>query len=533
MTMTIAELQAENAALQQRVAELEQCSDMLRILLGSSSDIMLIIDRHGRYLSILTAKPELLAQPPNDLLGKTLHEVLPSAQADTFLTLIQTALHSQQPQTLEYPLKVQTGEDWFRATVSPFDQERCAFVIRHITERKQQEAEIAASQQLLRLVIDHIPQAIFWKSPALTYLGCNRLFADFAGLASPDDIVGQTDFAMPWAELAHHYREDDQRVIETHTPKIAFEEPLVDTNQRTRWLRTSKIPLHTPTGDVFAVLGVFEDITERRELEADLWLRQFALDHASDMVEFLDPTGRFVYVNEAVCKQTGYTRNELLTMPVMDIDPNVPPDQWTRIWFYLQQTGTTTIETLHRRKDGSTFPVEVTGTYLQMSGQEFALSFVRDITERKRQEAERDALQQQVIDAQRVALRELSTPLIPIADQVLVMPLIGTIDSTRAQMVLEALLTGVATHNALLVILDITGVQMVDTQVANAFIQAAQAVKLLGAQVMITGIQPPIAQTLVSLGTNLRGIITHSTLQSGIASALSMLRPGSPLSLRN
>jgi anti-anti-sigma factor len=142
------------------------------------------------------------------------------------------------------------------------------------------------------------------------------------------------------------------------------------------------------------------------------------------------------------------------------------------------------------------------------------------IAEQKRQEAEREALQQQVIDAQRSALRELSTPLIPITDDVVIMPLIGTIDSGRAQQVMETLLEGVAQHQARLVILDITGVSVVDTQVAQAFIQAAQAVRLLGAQVMLTGIQPQIAQTLVHLGVDLSGIQTQGNLQEGIRAAL-------------
>lgn len=140
--------------------------------------------------------------------------------------------------------------------------------------------------------------------------------------------------------------------------------------------------------------------------------------------------------------------------------------------------------------------------------------------EAERAQAEREVLQQQVIAAQHEALRELSTPLLPIANQVLVMPLVGTVDSTRAQMIMETLLAGVAEHHANLVILDITGVKVVDTQVANAFVEAAQAVKLLGAQVMMTGIQPPIAQTLIALGADLRGITTSSTLQAGITMAL-------------
>lgn len=146
----------------------------------------------------------------------------------------------------------------------------------------------------------------------------------------------------------------------------------------------------------------------------------------------------------------------------------------------------------------------------------------RDVTERHRaEEALRvNMVREEVLEAQRAMLRELSSPLIPISDKVVIMPLIGTIDSQRAQQIMETLLEGVAQHQAGLVILDITGVAVVDTQVAQGLIQATQAVKLLGAQVILTGIQPQIAQTLVHLGVDLRGIQTRSSLQAGIADAL-------------
>jgi rsbT co-antagonist protein RsbR len=144
-----------------------------------------------------------------------------------------------------------------------------------------------------------------------------------------------------------------------------------------------------------------------------------------------------------------------------------------------------------------------------------------NVTERKRAEAmyrENIALEE-AIRAQNATMAELSTPLIPISDEVMVMPLIGTVDSRRAQQVMEALLEGIAERGAATAILDITGVPVVDTQVANALIRAAQAVKLLGAEVILTGIRPEVAQTLVGLGADLQAITTLSSLQSGIAYA--------------
>jgi rsbT co-antagonist protein RsbR len=140
------------------------------------------------------------------------------------------------------------------------------------------------------------------------------------------------------------------------------------------------------------------------------------------------------------------------------------------------------------------------------------LSTYTNITRRKRAE--------ETIRAQTAMLNELSTPVIPLSDDVLVMPLIGAIDSRRAQQVLEMLLESVAASRARTVILDITGVPVVDTQVANALLGAAQSVKLLGARIVITGIRPEVAQTIVGLGVDLQQIVIRATLQSGIAYVL-------------
>jgi anti-anti-sigma factor len=197
------------------------------------------------------------------------------------------------------------------------------------------------------------------------------------------------------------------------------------------------------------------------------------------------------------------------------------PERMAQLMEESIEQGVVRAEVGCKRKDNSMFPALLSGFLLRNSdGQLVAAGILRDLSEQKQMEAERETMQQQIIAAQRNALRELSTPLIPITDEVVIMPLIGTIDSQRAQQVMEALLEGVAQHQADLVILDITGVSVVDTQVAQSFIQAAHAVRLLGAQVMLTGIQPQIAQTLVHLGVDLSGIQTQGSLQAGIAAAL-------------
>ena len=124
--------------------------------------------------------------------------------------------------------------------------------------------------------------------------------------------------------------------------------------------------------------------------------------------------------------------------------------------------------------------------------------------------------QQQLLDV----IREISSPVIPVHDEVLVLPLVGTIDSARSSRIMETLLTGVQEHSAEVVIIDITGVPIVDTAVANHLIQATRAATLLGAHCVLVGVSAEVAQTLVQLGVNLSTLVTRSNLQAGITYAL-------------
>lgn len=125
-----------------------------------------------------------------------------------------------------------------------------------------------------------------------------------------------------------------------------------------------------------------------------------------------------------------------------------------------------------------------------------------------------------IVSLQRVALQELSAPLIPVMDNITIMPLIGTIDTDRAALIMENLLEGVIKHNSAVVLMDITGVPVVDTMVAHHIIQAAEAVQLVGATCILVGIRPEIAQTIVTLGIDLTKFPTKSSLRKGFKSAL-------------
>lgn len=139
-----------------------------------------------------------------------------------------------------------------------------------ITERKLAEARLLKSEQMLRLIMDNIPMGVFWKDRDSVYLGCNPRFAADAGVGSVEEIVGKTDYDLAWASYADNYRADDNEVMKTGTPKINYEEHLTNPRGDRVHLRTSKVPLRDASGEIVAVLGMYDDITMNKRLEEQL-----------------------------------------------------------------------------------------------------------------------------------------------------------------------------------------------------------------------------------------------------------------------
>jgi PAS domain S-box-containing protein len=135
----------------------------------------------------------------------------------------------------------------------------------------QREKDLLEVKTNFQIMIDNIPRAIFWKDTELKFLGCNKIFAQIAGLKSSEEIVGKTDYDMPWAKAdSDAYRADDRFVMDNRHPKIDIEESQTNEKGETNWNLTTKVPLFDIEGNCFAVLGMFEDITERKKLYLNL-----------------------------------------------------------------------------------------------------------------------------------------------------------------------------------------------------------------------------------------------------------------------
>ncbi len=128
---------------------------------------------------------------------------------------------------------------------------------------------------------------------------------------------------------------------------------------------------------------------ERKQAEEQLKLLKYSIDTAPDAAYWLDPEGCFLYINETGCQTLGYGRNELLQKHVSLVNPRATPGRWAQVWKDLREKKKLTIESVHRRKDGSEFQVEITSVYVKFGEKEYCNGFARDISERKQAEEER------------------------------------------------------------------------------------------------------------------------------------------------
>lgn len=246
--------------------------------------------------------------------------------------------------------------------------------------------QLRASQSLLQSVIDNIPLRVFWKDQNLKYLGCNTLFAKDAGEQMPIDIIGKSDEQLVWHDQSDLYNIDDMTVIHTMTAKLNYEEPQTTPEGNRIWLKTSKVPLIDINKKPVGILGVYEDITDKKKLEEKLYLTYSAIEHANNSYFWFDNQVRVTHANSYACKSLGYSLDELVGMYVWDFDALYKPSDRLQMWEAIKVEGVISLESLYKRKDGTTFPVQVTANYMASGDVEQVFCVVQDITKRKQTE---------------------------------------------------------------------------------------------------------------------------------------------------
>ena len=198
-------------------------------------------------------------------------------------------------------------------------------------EHPHELKSLRASKEMLQLVMDNIPQFIFWKDRNSVYLGCNRNFAIAAGVGNPMAIRGKTDHDLAWKKKeADFFVECDKRVMDSDTPEYHIIEPQLQAGGHQAWLDTNKIPLHNSKGNVVGILGTYEDITERKKTQETLELYEKIVATTKDLMTIIDCNCVYLAVNDAMLDAYGKKRDEIVGSTVEDLLGTDAFERWAQ-----------------------------------------------------------------------------------------------------------------------------------------------------------------------------------------------------------
>jgi PAS domain S-box-containing protein len=220
---------------------------------------------------------------------------------------------------LEHRYLINGKYKWVRVKAKTYYENdipmRSIGIMQDITNEKEIQIELKTQRDLFETVINSVPHRIFWKDRESRYLGANIPFVKDAGLSKVDEIIGKTDYDLSWKEYADLYRTDDQKVMESNTPKLGFEEPYTNGDGDRLIVNTNKLPLKNETGEVIGVVSVLEDITKKKHDEEELLATKnrldFALEGTGAAMWDIDFERNEVFVDNRWASMYGYKKNEL------------------------------------------------------------------------------------------------------------------------------------------------------------------------------------------------------------------------------
>ncbi|MBN2501306.1 MAG: PAS domain S-box protein [Anaerolineales bacterium] len=226
----------------------------------------IVTDENGKpidyvFLEVNSAYEEITGLKSENIIGKSVLEILPNIEPVWIKRFGAVAISGNPDRFLDYAAEL--GKYYEVVAFSP-QPNQFAAVVTDVTERIAASEALRESQQMLRLILDHIPEAVFWKDENSIYMGCNRAFAQDVGYDAPQDVIGKTDHEFVWNEEADKYRDTDCQVIENGVAKLNVERKMTISSGEEVWVRTSKVPLRDAENNVVGVLGVSQHITEQK-----------------------------------------------------------------------------------------------------------------------------------------------------------------------------------------------------------------------------------------------------------------------------
>ena len=355
-------LAARNRA-EQAHAELLESEAKYRLLAEHSSDWIFWLEANECFKYVSPACQLISGHTPEEFLadpGLMLNIIHPD-DLERYRQHI-TFNHHSDIKELELRIVLKDGAvRWISHHCKPIHGEHGEYLGSHganreITQRKQTEIILRESLDLLQSVIENVPGRVFWKDLNLRYLGCNTRFAKDAGRSSPDELTGKTDFEMVWKDHAGLYRAKDKEVMGSGVPEINFEERQMTPDGNIIWVRTSKIPLRDRNNRIIGILGVYDDITARKQTEDQLRKLAQAVEQSPDSIVITNLDGDIEYVNEAFLNNSGYSRKEVIGRnPCILHSGKTPRETYDALWDAMTHDLTWKGEFINKRKDGSEY----------------------------------------------------------------------------------------------------------------------------------------------------------------------------------
>ncbi len=390
----------------------EQLADSQRrfaAVFENSLDAILLMDDAGRYVDANPAASDLLGYPRDEIVRLHVFEVTRGMdRADVSERMRQfLAAGTLNGEDTLVRKDGATREVEFRSVANILPGLHLA-VYRDITNRRRAERTLRENHSLLTAVVEGIPQSVFVKDRDGRYLLLNSPGTRLVG-KEVADVVGRDDTALFDAETARGFIEGDRRMMETGEP-ITFEEKVMAAGIPRTYL-TTKAPFRDPDGEIGGVIGISQDVTERRAAEEELRrqneLLQTIFDHIPVMINFVDTAGRVRLVNREWERVMGWT---LVDAQARDMPAEFypDPDERRRVMEFIRNSGPGWADFRTRTRDGTV--IDTCWAIVRLSDNTI-VGIGQDVTDRKRAEAERERLHRAVAES-RAELEALSRRLI-------------------------------------------------------------------------------------------------------------------------
>ncbi len=285
LQQTVANLEQEMCDRRAAEIALQQSEQRFRDVSEAAGEYIWELDVYGIYTFVTERVKAVKGFEASELLGHSPFEFMPLEDIEVVEAILQEASARKGSFQLQHRNITASGEIvWEEVNGVPLLNDQGDIVGFRgaglsITDRKRAETQLQESRQLLKLVIDTIPQAIFWKDRQSIFLGCNQRFAILSGYHSPKEVIGKTDYELLLEpEAAAFYQECDRRVMASNTAELGILEAKQTSDAEQTWTEVNRVPLHDTQGHVIGILGTFQDITERKQAELKLQSLNTALE---------------------------------------------------------------------------------------------------------------------------------------------------------------------------------------------------------------------------------------------------------------